>query len=259
MGVNKKVTLILMVTCFILGIVLDSFLGPVVKVNHLSKFETIVQEISKNKTMEENTETVKKLLNEMYIRANDYDFMASAFYNELVYIENVFESTDYEKYAESNALKGFMKDLKKNGLILKYDLLAGYIVTPDLNDIADKYCNIIDDDTREYIEFRAYELSNHLYSLELETIDIDEVVKRIDILAERVKKQTEFTETYKELLDYYYDILKGDTHNYFINYDNVELTDYAREKFKTYSEREDRVGETVRDILENGFADWYYE
>jgi hypothetical protein len=85
------------------------------------------------------------------------------------------------------------------------------------------------------------------------------VVKRIDILAERVKKQTEFTETYKELLDYYYDILKGDTHNYFINYDNVELTDYAREKFKTYSEREDRVGETVRDILENGFADWYYE
>lgn len=56
MGVNKKVTLILMVTCFILGIVLDSFLGPVVKVNHLSKFETIVQEISKNKTMEENTE-----------------------------------------------------------------------------------------------------------------------------------------------------------------------------------------------------------
>lgn len=253
---NKNVVKIIMAALFCLtmgvGLFIGSFLDPAIKVINLSTIQTMEKDLETVSDAEFDSAFIE-LLEAMYNSAENENLLVGAFYWQLFDAEE--KGITYEDGAKSNAFKGFLQDLKNGNLMIKNDILYGYLVTPDLEPLMAKYEKRMSDPLREYMEFRIYELNNHIYNPEIETLDIPEIVSRLDILHERLQAEDAgFHDVYWSLQNYYMNSLLGINHDYFVDFgkDPVWFTDYAINQYQKLAERNDDIGRHIRELLEEG-------
>jgi hypothetical protein len=246
---NKKtilriLTIILIVVSFIGGAATQALTGGIINVVNLSEVETLEQEISEESFLED----FLSVMDVSYEEASYLNEIAPSLYYEIekYYIE---KDTDYNY---TNTFLGFKNDLEKNHLKVIDDVLYGIIVSIDTEYYLNTYRDKLNQDTIKYLEFRIYEEKNHLYNPNVDSIDLEETVKRIDKINERINEGTYHIRSYEFLKDYYLKIFSGESHDYFVDFDEEKLRPYAEKMYEKYSNREDKIGEISRDILNNG-------
>lgn len=234
-------TLTISALIFIAGASVQVATGKIVNINNLSKIETLEQDFTDN--------SLPNLLNEIYLEAQYFNEIAPSLSYEIkkYYIE---DDKDFENY--SNTFHGFKEDLDKNHLKIVDDKLRGIIVTADLQYFLNNYKEDLSYDSKDYLSFRLYEEKNHLYNKNFDTIDMDEVVKRINLINERLRTDTMYFNEYKILKKYYIDVFTGESHDYYFDFSKNQLRPYAVKMYEKYSARKDEIGELSKEILENG-------
>jgi hypothetical protein len=234
-------TLTISALIFIAGASVQVATGKIVNINNLSKIETLEQDFTDN--------SLPNLLNEIYLEAQYFNEIAPSLSYEIkkYYIE---DDKDFENY--SNTFHGFKEDLDKNHLKIVDDKLRGIIVTADLQYFLNNYKEDLSYDSKDYLSFRLYEEKNHLYNKNFDTIDMDEVVKRINLINERLRTDTMYFNEYKILKKYYIDVFTGESHDYYFDFSKNQLRPYAVKMYEKYSARKDEIGEISKEILENG-------
>lgn len=244
---NALLIILLSGLMFIAGAIVDSFWGPFISINQLSVVQTIEVEINKERAPEVVAQKVLIAIEKSHEQAERYDQMVSGFYLEIK------QHLNGSATGASNAFKGFLLDLELNRLMIKQDLLSGYIITPDLPYFLETYGSRLDHTTFEYLDFRTHELIDHLYDPNYDSLRIGEIVRRIEILEGRLSgSPSHIRDVYMILLDYYYETLAGNTHDFFVNMNTVSLTGYAQRYYETLQDRPDKIGEISRYALENG-------
>lgn len=238
---------------FVGGRAFDSLHGPMIELRHLSRIQTMEKNLStRSLAGEDLTSEVFEILDLSYEAAERYQVISGGFFSELEH-EYLCDDPTCTGPGESKAFDGFLKDLQENNLVAKYDELSGFVITPDLSALLERYRENLTEDAVSYLEFRQHELDNHLYNSNINSIDMDETVRRIDLLEERLRAgNTPYNDVYQELLEYYYGVFEGRDHEFFVDLNTLELTSYARKMYEKFAERTDRVGEISSQILAEG-------
>ena len=235
---------------FYAGMVVSSLWYPVVVRHELSEIQAMERALGD----EPGKEEILRVVEESYAVADRYKDRSYDFWQELVAVGAAEDETYRAESHHSLALRGFMQDLERNHLMLHYDLLSGPLVIPDLSYYLEEYQGVLDPETIEYLEFRILETEEHLFNRNINTVDMEKIVSRIEWLEGRMNENRDslFAPVYRELLHYYYESFEGRSHDFFVDADTYELTAYAKAGYEMYKERPDRVGDIARQVLEEG-------
>lgn len=249
-GKIKGILALILAWVFCLGVFFGSYLNPIIELRELTPVTESQEKLTGVSGDQFRAEFIT-YLDTMYAAAENENLLVDAFYWQLRDAEE--KGISYEEGAKSNALKGFLIDLESSNLIIKNDILYGYVVTPDLETIFSRYKGRMDRPLTEYMEFRIYELNNHLFNINIETLDIPEIVKRLDIIAERLTEEDAgFHDFYFSLQNYYMDKLLGIDHDFFMDYGKTPagLSDYAINQYAKLLARNDDIARHVKDLLD---------
>ncbi len=124
---------------------------------------------------------------------------------------------------EHATIKGFLQEVKSKGFSLEAgNKNSNYTITVNLEKVNEKYGKYISESLKRYLEFNNYEINSNIQVIDdnKKTVNLDEVIKRIKKIEAGMdidKKQSyEFADKWTSSLEYYYNILFGISHNYFI-------------------------------------------
>lgn len=161
-------------------------------------------------------------------------------------LEDVVKSTDklnltdtktYKNISDNNAtIRGFLQETNAKGFtIVKDDNTQFYTIKVNEQKVLDKFGKYVSDDLKTYLQFLDMENTDkNFVDTKAKTIDIDEVSKRILAIEDGLKKDMdnnyEQVENWLNASDYYYSILLGINHKYFVS--NDYLKDDILEKYK---------------------------
>ncbi|EMH2710129.1 hypothetical protein SI855_002886 [Clostridioides difficile] len=129
---------------------------------------------------------------------------------------------------EYATVKGFLQEVKSKGFSLESENEnSNYTITVNLEKVNEKYGKYISESLKRYLEFNNYEINSKIQVIDdnKKTVNMDEVVKRIKKIEAGMnidKKQSyEFADKWTSSLEYYYNILFGVSHNYFVETEYV--------------------------------------
>ncbi|MGO0862137.1 hypothetical protein ACTPEN_21155, partial [Clostridioides difficile] len=137
---------------------------------------------------------------------------------------NVNDEASFNSIPKEYAtVKGFLQEVKSKGFSLEAENEnSNYTITVNLEKVNEKYGKYISESLKRYLEFNSYEINSKIQVIDdnKKTVNMDEVVKRIKKIEAGMnidKKQSyEFADKWTSSLEYYYNILFGVSHNYFI-------------------------------------------
>ncbi|MCC0727170.1 hypothetical protein KGF51_12195 [Clostridioides sp. ZZV14-6045] len=137
---------------------------------------------------------------------------------------NVNNEASFNSIPKEHAtVKGFLQEVKSKGFALEAgNENSNYTITVNLEKVNEKYGKYISESLKRYLEFNNYEINSNIQVIDdnKKTVNMDEVVKRIKKIESGMnidKKQSyEFADKWTSSLEYYYNILFGISHNYFI-------------------------------------------
>ncbi|MCC0672197.1 hypothetical protein IC214_20255 [Clostridioides sp. ES-S-0190-01] len=142
---------------------------------------------------------------------------------------NVNDEASFNSIPKEYAtVKGFLQEVKSKGFSLEAENEnSNYTITVNLEKVNEKYGKYISESLKRYLEFNSYEINSKIQVIDdnKKTVNMDEVVKRIKKIEAGMnidKKQSyEFADKWTSSLEYYYNILFGVSHNYFIETEYV--------------------------------------
>ncbi|HCD9511068.1 TPA: hypothetical protein NGI21_003834, partial [Clostridioides difficile] len=137
---------------------------------------------------------------------------------------NVNDEASFNSIPKEHAtIKGFLQEVKSKGFSLEAgNKNSNYTITVNLEKVNEKYGKYISESLKRYLEFNNYEINSNIQVIDdnKKTVNLDEVIKRIKKIEAGMdidKKQSyEFADKWTSSLEYYYNILFGISHNYFI-------------------------------------------
>lgn len=137
---------------------------------------------------------------------------------------NVNDEASFNSIPKEHAtIKGFLQEVKSKGFSLEAgNKNSNYTITVNLEKVNEKYGKYISESLKRYLEFNNYEINSNIQVIDdnKKTVNLDEVIKRIKKIEAGMdidKKQSyEFADKWISSLEYYYNILFGISHNYFI-------------------------------------------
>ncbi|HBG1535132.1 TPA: hypothetical protein KPH35_002168 [Clostridioides difficile] len=137
---------------------------------------------------------------------------------------NVNDEASFNSIPKEHAtIKGFLQEVKSKGFSLEAgNKNSNYTITVNLEKVNEKYGKYISESLKRYLEFNNYEINSNIQVIDdnKKTVNLDEVIKRIKKIEAGMdidKKQSyEFADKWTNSLEYYYNILFGISHNYFI-------------------------------------------
>ncbi|HBG4630396.1 TPA: hypothetical protein KQE75_003667 [Clostridioides difficile] len=137
---------------------------------------------------------------------------------------NVNDEASFNSIPKDHAtIKGFLQEVKSKGFSLEAgNKNSNYTITVNLEKVNEKYGKYISESLKRYLEFNNYEINSNIQVIDdnKKTVNLDEVIKRIKKIEAGMdidKKQSyEFADKWTSSLEYYYNILFGISHNYFI-------------------------------------------
>ena len=142
-------------------------------------------------------------------------------------------------------IKGFLEEVHTKGFILKYSNdVDAYIITANQEEIYDKYGDLVSNSLAKMLEFSAYEAkSENVINSKEETVNLDEVAKRITMIEEGVKADVEqgydYIASWIGTQEEYYGALIGANHTYFV------ANDYLKQDiFNKYVELQEKYKDT---------------
>lgn len=140
------------------------------------------------------------------------------------YEVDVINPSTYAKIPNEHAtVKGFLTEVNEEGFALKRDdENSPFYIDINLQKVLDKYGDYMSKSLREYVEFNVYEMNEpEFIDIEKEEINIDEVVNRILKIEKGMEtdkaQNYEFIDKWTSSLEYYYDVLFGLSHEYFVS------------------------------------------
>lgn len=226
---------------FLLGALSASLIGPIVHIEHLSQIQTKESTLMK---ADFSDEAFKALLDMMHDEATYFTPILNAYYDEVIHY--YFTDCDCDDFTKG--FIGLTEDLKKHRLSVIHDPFVGFVAVPDVDYFLSTYSSNLTQEARDYLGFRSLEHQEHLFLEDHYTIDMTQVVERLDWLSHRLDTPV-YGPIYKELYDFYLAVFKGENHDFYVNFDTQSLTDYARIHYGYFSDREDVIGEIATQIL----------
>lgn len=169
---------------------------------------------------------------------------------------DVTNPTTFKKIPETNAtVKGFLEELNAKGFSLeKPDKNGAYIIGIDSVAFNKKYGAKVSESLSKFLAFNAYEQEGgSLANVEERTVDLVEVAKRINMIEEGMKadkKQNyKYASKWISAITYYYPILVGTSHDYFVSteYLKDDILKQYKELAKTY--KDTQLGNILNKII----------
>lgn len=210
-------------------------------------------------------EIVSQYISQMYTNSSDLDKKLSTIGFELEDVlkkDETIKVTDektWSKIPATNAtVKGFLEETKAEGFTLEKNAdTSNYKLSVDNKKIIDKYGKDMSASLKQYLELNVYEeTAPSLGDQEKKTVDLDEVAKRIIMVEKGL--ETDASQNHAHIdkwmssSDYYYYILLGLSHDFFVTSDY--LNDDILSKYKELAEK--NSGTKLAEIL-NKVVDIY--
>lgn len=180
----------------------------------------------------ENTDMISKM---NYLEAELAEYVEA---NNI----DILKKIDTKKM-DDGLIKGLIQEVYANHLTFKNDG-SRYFVVVDMQYVKNKYAKYMTDDLTAYTDFRIMEDSAIIFNGTTGTFDMAELTKRlIKIETESPKwQETVFKEQWNNSKEYYYAILFGINHSYFM--DEKEPTKVKDDIILKYDEIIKNNGET---------------
>lgn len=174
------------------------------------------------------TQNVNALTSSMYNLSGKYNYFTQIFADDLRNIadnlkdgQNILDD-DVIKTVNSETIKGFLKDCKKNNFNLTYDKSSFY-VKPKLDYVIDKYGDFIDSDLKDILIFRNDEDVNSVFNSGTGSFNIELLTTKIlNIESQISDKNNLYYRDWLSYLEYYYDALFGYSHSLYIKDPNTQ-------------------------------------
>lgn len=232
------------------------------------KLEELVDKNIENYDEKEKDIMINQYISQLYSNLGELNNTLSVIGYEL---EKVVEKYDidinnpktYKKIPDSNAtIKGFLTELNNKGFSLEQkNKNSAYTIGVDSIALSEKYSKHASKSLAKFLEFNAYEVSKGEFAnMEQRTVDLDEVAKRIIMIEEGMALDKEqeymYLSSWMSALNYYYPILTGTAHDYFVS--TEYLKDDILAKYESLSEKykEKQLGNVLNQIVslykENG-------
>lgn len=176
---------------------------------------------------------------------------------EDVITENNLEDYTYKTFSKLSdnyaTIKGFVKEVEAKGFFLSRNVETDLLtITVELDDILEKYGQYMSESLKAYYQLNNYE--NKTTFIKDDTIDIEEVVNRIVKIEDgiEVDKNSDYKHIDKWIssYDYYYNILFGSNHDYFLSsgYYKEDVVNKYKELAEKYKDRE--IGKNLASMVE---------
>lgn len=234
-------------------------------------------------------EIISLYISQMYTSSNDLNKKLTTIGYELEDVLkkdetiNINDKKTWNKIPETNGtVKGFLEEIKAKGFTLKKNSdTSNYQISINNENILDKYGNNMSPSLKEYLDLNAYEeTAPSLGNQEDKTVNLDEAVKRILIVEKGI--DTDKSQGYSHIdkwmssSDYYYSILLGLSHDFFISSDyfnedilskytdiaqknsGTKLAEILTKVVKIYTDSNRKVDETVIANIEKAVTDILY-
>lgn len=177
-------------------------------------------------------------------------------------LEDVVEKYDITDITSANFKKvsdkyatcaGFVKEVEEHGFILTRDDSTGLIsINIDIDPILKKYSKYMGQSMKDYYTFNSYELKNSFFT-EDNNLNIKEIASRIRTIEKGI--ETDKAENFAHIsnwmssYEYYYTILFGIQHEYFLSSGYVKddvIAEY-KELAETYKDTE--LGNNLNSVI----------
>lgn len=172
------------------------------------------------------------------------------------YEVNVSDKNTFKKIPDNHAtVRGFLQEASAKGFKLeKSSQSETFQVVLDSKQLFDKYGSQSSVSLAKFLEFNAYEdSSENIANSEERTINIDEVVKRLLMAEEGIKLDKEIgykhLSKWMNITDYYYPILLGINHDYFVSSDYLKVDILDKYKEIAEANKGNRVGDIVSKVV----------
>lgn len=151
-------------------------------------------------------------------------------------------------------MKGFIQEVYNNHLSFKSDG-SSYFIVVDMQYVKDKYGKYMTDDLKAYTEFRIMEDSSIIFNSKDESFNLDEITKRLNKIETEAPKweETNFKDQWNSSKEYYYAILFGLNHSFFIEEeDQTKIKDYIMAKYEEIikNNEETEFGKELNEFVE---------
>ena len=154
---------------------------------------------------------------------------------------------------EYATIKGFVKEVETKGFFISRDVSTNLLsINVELDKILDTYGKYMSESLKKYYELNNYE--NKQSFIKDETIDMDEVAERIVKIEDGIDidKSSDYKHIDKWMssYDYYYKILFGNSHEYFLSsgYYKEDVVNKYKELAEKYKDRE--IGQNIEKMIE---------
>lgn len=207
----------------------------------------------------EKEEYINYYVQGLYVNATDLNDKLNMLGYEMESLIAENKITDYSyksfsKLSDENAtIKGFVKEVEAKGFFISRNVSTNLLtITVDLDNILDKYGQYMGESLKSYYQFNNYE--NKTSFLSNNTIDIDEVVNRIVKIEDGIeldkKSDYKHIDKWMSSYDYYYKILFGSDHEYFLSsgYYKDDVVAKFKELAEKYKDRE--IGKNLASMVE---------
>lgn len=220
--------------------------------NNLSKF---IEKLNDN----EKEEYITYYVQGLYINANDLNDKLNLLGYEIedIITKKKLEDYTYKSFSkisdEYATVKGFIKEVEEKGFFISRNVSTDLLtVTVELDDIIEKYGQYMSESLKTYYQLNNYE--NKTSFFEDDTIDIEEVVNRIIKIEDGIeidkKSDYKHIDKWMSSYDYYYKILFGSGHEYFLSsgYYKEDVVNKYKELAEKYKDRE--IGKNLASMVE---------
>lgn len=174
------------------------------------------------------TQNVNALTTSMYNLSGKYNYFTHIFADDLRNITDSLKDNqdilddDVIKNINSETIKGFLKDCKKNNFKIFYDK-SNFYVKPKLDYIIDKYGEFIDADLKDVLVFRNDEDVNSVFNNGTGSFNIELLTTKIlNIESKIADSNNAYYRDWLSYLEYYYDALFGYSHSLYIKDQNTQ-------------------------------------
>lgn len=228
----------------------------------LSDLEKLIDENISNYNEEERDIMVNKYIEELYSNLGSLsDILLTVGYDLEDIVEkfniDVNNKKDYSKIPDNNAIvRGFLEELHAKGFSLEKSSSTGsYIIVLDTVALKDKYSDKVSKSLSKFLEFNAYESTSKAFAnSEARTVDLDEVAKRIAMIEDGIVEDKEqdykYIDNWMSASNYYYQILIGTSHDYFVSTDYLKDDIFSKYKELAEKYKDKQLGKILNELVD---------
>lgn len=234
----------------------------------LSDLDKLITKNIKSFNQEEKDMAIESYTQNVFAFVNDLNTKLYTVGYELEsvikkYDVDIYNSNTFSKIPKEHAMvKGFLEELNHEGFTLEWNKdYKSYTIQIDYQEILDKYSSHMSKSLKSFIEYNRYEVEKaNVFDVEKETVNLKEVASMILKAEEGLALDKEqgypYVDNWMSVLDYYYKLFFGITHDYFVSSDYIksDILDSYKEiaKENEGTQLAEKINEVLTHFDENG-------